>query len=369
MKLHELERMHPAKRRRFLKWLGLAVSGAAVTPELRFACLDAAGGKAFAQADAEALPTYFIELNLRDQWDNGHVMVGPGLATNVNLQKAESGQAAALFFTQEELQYSASHRAYLTNESKALAPHLDHIALIDSFEPSTGMIHGHEAANPIRSPGRSYAGAGKSPMWNNDPVSTTNLQGCEAFYSRTPTPAALHNHFQRKLEPSLRSGIAFKGISRSIHTAYHFGAGLEGSELDRVPSKAELFNKFPDVVENVNVVASSEEAEAFRRILERVDRRRLARLRYEAAAVESHMGAVRGRSRNPARSRAAHRLAAPHGGGGGILGHRCAGPEMHTERHRGRRVHGPSEGSDLGTDGLRVQVARERPHAHGGPRV
>ncbi|MCA9583321.1 MAG: hypothetical protein KC416_16085, partial [Myxococcales bacterium] len=225
MKLHELERLHPTQRRRFLKWLGLAVAGPMVTPDLRHDVLELAGGKAHAQGMAEKRPTYFIELNLRDQWDNGHVFVAPGLASKTDLARSASGANAALFYKTEELKHDAAKRVYLTNESKALEPHLDHIAMVDACVPSLGAIHGHESANDIRSPGRTYSSTGGLAMWNNDPVSNFPA-GCEAFYGRVPTPAALHNYYQKTLDPTLRNGFAFKGISRSIHTAYHFGAGL-----------------------------------------------------------------------------------------------------------------------------------------------
>ncbi|MCA9600451.1 MAG: hypothetical protein KC417_00420, partial [Myxococcales bacterium] len=224
MKIHELEGMHPRRRRRFLKWMAAALTGATISEDLRLACLEVAGGKAYAQGIASSRPTYFIELNLRDQWDNGHVFVAPSLVPKLDqFQKGASNELTAIFLGQADVKASAAHRAYLSPQSSALEPHLDHIAMIDACNPSMGVIHGHEAANPIRSPGRAYQATGRSPMWNNDPVSTTNLQGCEPFYSTTPTPASLHNHYQHTLTTGLRNGIAFKGISRSIHTAYHFG--------------------------------------------------------------------------------------------------------------------------------------------------
>jgi hypothetical protein len=162
------------------------------------------------------------------------------------------------------------------------------VAMFDTCEVAVGAIHGHEAANPMRSPGRSYEQtSGKKPMFERDPVSNFP-QGCEAYYSSTPTPASLHNYFQKSLDPSLKNGIAFKGISRLLHTVYHFAAGLPNAELDRKESKDALFAAFPDKLEDFNVLAKPEYADALSRILKRVDARYLAARKISDAGQGSH---------------------------------------------------------------------------------
>jgi hypothetical protein len=293
MKLPELERMSPWQRRRFLKCLGQLLAVTSVSPALRFAVADLAGGEAFAQAQATP-PTLFLEVNLRDQWDHGHFFVAPGLATFSALRKGESGRRAALYFGGTELQKVAVNGTdvYLTNESKILAPHLDTIAMVDTCELSQGAIHGHEAANPLRSPGRTYDPLpGHMPMFRNDPISNFP-QGCEAFYSTTPTPASLHNAYSKSLDPQLKNGLAFKGISRPEHTVYHFAAGLPGAELDRKQSVQSLHEAFPDRVEDLNILATPQHAEAFVRILKKVDAKHLERRRMPATAGVDHSQAL-----------------------------------------------------------------------------
>jgi hypothetical protein len=287
-KIDAIERMAPVQRRRFLKLLGLTIAAPAVPLAVRYAAHEIAGGKAHADSVVDTEGTFFIELNLRDQWDHGHVFVAPSLATYTGLRQGQNGDQAAMFFTSDELTAYPERNVYLTADSAALAPHLDTIAMIDLCEPSLGAIHGHESANAIRSPGRDYAQRpGTGPMYENDPVSNFP-QGCEAFYTSSPTPASLHNYHQKTLDPSLRNGIVFKGISRSIHTAYHYAAGLAGGELDRIRSKTQLFEAFPSVLSDVNVLPSAEEAEALTQIMERLDRRYLEGRGYQEQALANH---------------------------------------------------------------------------------
>lgn len=286
----DLEKMHPASRRKFLKLMGMALAAPAVPAALRFAANDMVG-QAYAEESALNKATYLIEVNLRDQWDHGHFFVAPGLATKGDLRRGERGRQAAIFYRPEELT-RGSTGVYLTPESKLLAPHLDSIAMIDCCELSMGAIHGHESANALRSPGRDYKpAAGRLAMFKNDPVANFPA-GCEAFYSSTPTPASLHNYVQKQLDATLRNGIAFKGISRSIHTAYHFAAGLPSAELDRIQSRAALFEAFPERVEDLDVVPTAKEAEIFARILNRADPRFLKGRRHPDKAVDGHIAAI-----------------------------------------------------------------------------
>ena len=127
-KLHELERMSSIERRRFLKYMGLALGAPLVPAALRHAANAIAGGTAYADQREAELPRYFIEINLRDQWDHGHLMVPPGLATNSGLRRGTSGTQAALFTAADELsQHDVNGTTvFLSNESRALQDHLDH---------------------------------------------------------------------------------------------------------------------------------------------------------------------------------------------------------------------------------------------------
>ena len=289
-KLHELERMSPLQRRQFLKGMAALLGAVGADRALRFACDDVAGGEAYAQGAQAGAGTYFIEIDLRDQWDCAHVMVAPGLATNVNLRRGSSSNQAAIFAQAAELRRTLVNgtEVFLTNDSLALQPHLDNVAMIDTCEVAVGEIHGHEAANPMRSPGRTYAqGGGRMPMFTGDPVANFPA-GVEAYYSSTPTPATLHNYHQKSLDPSVRNGFAFKGISRSIHTAYHFGAGLPNSELDRIQSMAGLYAAFPERVEDLRILDDPAQADAFVKVLERVDDRFLKARKYATEVHEDH---------------------------------------------------------------------------------
>jgi len=294
MKDDDFERMPASSRRRFLKLMGLALAAPAVPAAIRYAANDIVG-TAEAEESALTRATYLIELNLRDQWDHGHLFVAPGLATKGDLRRGERGRQAAIFYRPEELtraSLTGGGSVYLTPESKVLLPHVDSIAMVDTCELSMGAVHGHESANACRSPGRNYSpGAGKLAMFKNDPVANFPT-GCEAFYSSTPTPASLHNYVQKQLDPTLRNGIAFKGISRSIHTAYHFAAGLPSAELDRIQSKNALFSAFPERIEDLDVVPTPKEAEVFAKILGRVDPRFLKGRRHPQKAIDGHSAAI-----------------------------------------------------------------------------
>ncbi len=267
MKIHELRGMSVIDRRRLLKILGAT---AALPVATRLAATDVLMGNAHAQAAQE--PMYFIEINLRDQWDHGHVFVAPSLARNVNLRRGATGRLAAIYAPASEIKQVPGTDIFLTNDSLPLEPHVDTIAMIDCCELSAGDIHGHEAANPLRSPGRTKQSnkPGYLPMFNNERGSN-HPQGCEAYYSATPTVAALHSHYAKVVDRNTKVGIAFKGVGRTLHTVYHYGAGLPNGELDRLRSRNELFEHFPDTVEDLNVLAKPEDARALTNILRRID--------------------------------------------------------------------------------------------------
>ena len=117
----------------------------------------------------------------------GHVFVPPGLATHSRLTRGPTGRAAALFYTADQL-VLGGNGLYLTPDSIELKNHCDTIAILETCELTSGPIHGHEAANPIRSPGRGpQGGLGRKPMWMLDPHSSES--GNVLWYGSTPTPA------------------------------------------------------------------------------------------------------------------------------------------------------------------------------------
>lgn len=270
-------------RRRFLKMLGMATAAPLIPDALRLAVCDAAGGEAWAEEMMKP-PTYFVEINLRDQWDFGHVFAPPGLATHGNLRRGETGRQAAMFFDQGQLIQEANN-FWLSPQSAALRPHLDSIAMVETCELSVGRIHGHEAANATRIPGRGYnGGPGRRALYEGEPG--YHEQGNEPHYGSTPSPASLHNYWSKQ-NGATRNGFTFKGISRA-HTTYHFGGGLPGAELDRVQSVGSLLQSFPDTVEDYNILPTPDEAALIQRLLTRVDKRYFEKYHYTSSAVENH---------------------------------------------------------------------------------
>lgn len=295
-KSHEFERYSPTERRRFLKLMAAALAVPGIPAAVRYACNDMLLGEAQAQAAEQAEPTYFIEINYRDQVDLGEVFVAPGLATHTGLIRGESGRMAAMFYQMNELQQRPATTPnaqpwYLTPGSMALEPHLANIAAIDTCELTPGAIHYHQSANRNRIPDADYAQTGGNlEVYSKDPVSNFP-QGCEKFYGVVPTPASLHNYVQKNFTGSagLRNGVALKGISRSIHTVYHFGGTLDGAELDRFKDKESLFAAFPDTTsEPVRHLPTKDDVALFSGLLKRFDQRFLERRRFAASAVSGH---------------------------------------------------------------------------------
>ena len=146
-----------------------ALSVPTIPAAFRFAMNEELFGEAKAYTQADLVPTYLIEINLRDQWDFGHVFCPPGLATEQNLIRGEDGNKCCLYYMPEQIT-AAGNNMYLTPDSIALQPHLDSIAVCETHELCIGAIHGHEAVNAMRSPGRSKTQSGaKQPMWMLEP--------------------------------------------------------------------------------------------------------------------------------------------------------------------------------------------------------
>jgi hypothetical protein len=264
----------------------------AIPAAVKYAFEELLEGKAFAQAQLAAEPTYYIEINWRDQVDFGEVFVAPGLATDGNLIRGERGRQCALFYQPEQLM-QFDNNFYLTPESMPLAPYLDSIAAFDTCELTPGAIHYHQAANRTRMPDCNYdQTAGRMPVYDNDPISNFP-QGCEEFYATTPSPASFHNYIQKRLSPDLRNGIAIKGVSRTIHTVYHFGAGLPGAELDRMQTREALFNAFPatDVV-LPTILPTEQDAALFVNVMKRIDPAYLQARGFSEALIAGQLDTV-----------------------------------------------------------------------------
>jgi hypothetical protein len=144
----------------------------------------------------------------------------------------------------------------------------------------------------MRSPGRKM----------NDPnaggemfrVGEASDGGSEKLYSKVPTPAVMHNYYTRLSasksgQPiTFSNGFAFKGISRIKHSVYHYAAGLPGADLDWYQSRALLFQKFPSIVTDINVLQSAEQAQLLLGILKKVDSRFINRRGYAANVGLKH---------------------------------------------------------------------------------
>lgn len=283
--------MHPTQRRRFLKYMGAALAAPAIPAALRFAFNDMVLGEKEALAAEASQGTIFLEFNYRDQVDLMHVFVPPSIATNANLKRGVNGEQISLFWQMSDLIKSPTTNHYLTPDSAELLPHVDNIAIVDMGEATIGNVHGHEGGNGMRSPGRVMDGgmSGKKAMYLIDaPVEAANGAGSEKLYTTTPTPASLHNYYQKTLDSTLKNGFAFKGISRFKHSVYHYGAELPGAELDRYKSKDSLFTAFPAVATDASLVPTAPQAELITKMLKSVDSRLFDR-RYSAAAKENHM--------------------------------------------------------------------------------
>ncbi|MEA2700787.1 MAG: hypothetical protein QOI66_5058 [Myxococcales bacterium] len=285
-----LSDLPPESRRRFLKQLGLALFAPGIPAALRYGVNDLLLGTAHAASAEANPPTYFYEHNSRDQNYWIQVAVAPGLATDQNLIRGETGTKVALFFQSNEL-IKTSNGVYLTPQSKVLEPHIDNIAFLPLNELTPGAIHYHQAANRTRSPGATTSpGPGQQPMWTRDPTKQFPT-GVEKMQSAFPTPASLHNYLQQQITPGLRNGVAFKGITRDKHTCFHYGAGLQSSELDRMYSVDQVYKAFPESVDGMalpQVLPTADEAELFARILKRVDPTFLQRRRLPKSAVDDH---------------------------------------------------------------------------------
>jgi hypothetical protein len=278
-------------RRRFLKRLGMAMAAPAVPAGLRYAVNELLIGEAHAQA--AGTPTYFIEINLRDQQDLGSIFVPPGIAKYTDLQRGDCGSKVSLFFGQNELK-GLPNNVYLTPDSAELEPHVGSIAYIDLFELTAGSVHYHQSANRTRAPDCSLdvKKPGQIEMWNLDKPLYSFPTGTEKYHCAIPTPATMHNYYQKKIGFG-RNGIAFKGISRQKHAIYHCAGALPNTaELDRMVDKNAVYKAFGGgggVTVPPAYIPTGDEVELLARILGKVDPALLRRQGYGQKAIDDHL--------------------------------------------------------------------------------
>lgn len=282
-KIDELENMSPMERRDFLKY----VSGFLTLPMLPGATKSAMmemilGSKAYAQM---AAPMNFIEINFRDQWDFGSLFVPPSVAQNF----ANVRSRVAIF----DQPIQERNNFYVTPQAQELRPHLDNIAVMELGEcplPGNESVHGHEAGNPLRSPGRSKtAGAGRRDMATVDRRPGTG--GNEVLYSSTPTPLILHNYYQKTLSPNQANGVILRSSIRSdIHTYYHFEANLANAQVDRYFDRTTFLNRVGNVPTAPEPVASNLQRHGalIGRLLKRLDDNYLRRVLASATQQTQH---------------------------------------------------------------------------------
>lgn len=285
------------ERRRFLHFATAILATPLLSPEVRHAAHELLIGKAYA-ADQNGLPAInFIEINLRDQWDFGHAFVPPGIAShNGEIGIGESGRRLPLYCRRNQITSEVGNY-WLTPDAAELRPHLDTIATCELYELTSGPIHGHEAANAIRSPGRSQASGGsRSQMWLND---GGGEQGNEYHWSSSPTPAALHNHWMHQINPSVRNAAAFKTMIK-FHTVYHHSAGLSQAQPDRLQSREAILNAFKSLGNNASqqIMPSRKEADELIANLKRIDSRFIAKYGFRESGQFSYLDVIQGSSKN-----------------------------------------------------------------------
>ncbi|MCA2961095.1 MAG: DUF1501 domain-containing protein [Silvanigrellales bacterium] len=268
-----LESMPAPERRRFLQQASLLLAVPMVTEAFRFAFWEEIGGTAFA-ADRLTGPRYFLEVNFRDQWDFGPALVAPGVVDALG----RSNDIAVL--GKPTLAVNGLH---ISADALALREHADTVAILDACETNIGGIHHHEAANALRSPGRSdKGGPGRPDMAIVDTRPGTG--GNEVLYSSSPTPALLHNHAARLADSSLRKGVLIRSSIRSgTHTFYHFEANLgQDARLERFYDRDTLLRAFepPPGVPTTNLL--TEHSATLTSIIRKIDARYLNELQKQA---------------------------------------------------------------------------------------
>jgi hypothetical protein len=285
MKKSELfHKMQRLERRSFLRNLSLLLASPVVPNSVLTGTLAMLGKDAGGQ-EGDVL---FLEVNFRDQWDFGHAFVSPSIAKAYSQLPKDGDDGVALFSAPELV---GNH--YLTPDSMELKDHLDTVAVIDTCELVIGGIHGHEASNATRSPGRSTQdGAGRKDMATVDKRPGGRVGGNEVHYSSTPTPAVLHNYLSKTRNPAITNGVILRSSIRSnIHTFYHFEAELANAQPDRFFTRESFLNFFKGQELPREGVLDLHKAEVLA-ILEKVDRSFAKELKLATREAQNHFDAL-----------------------------------------------------------------------------
>lgn len=283
-------------RRQLLKSMGGLLASPLVPTSFGLGLSGLLGDEAWA-AD-EKSQTYFLEINFRDQWDMACAFVAPSLARDLNKLPRDGGNGVAVFKQPTQI---GNH--FVTEEGKALKDHLDSIAVIETGDPHYGVIHGHEAACALRSPGRSQKGGnGRPDMGTYDKRPSEGGQnGNVTLYSSTPTPAVLHNHWSKKNDAALGNGMIIRSSVRSgTHTFYHHSANLSASsQPNRFFSEKDLFNFLdksqPKPATDVLSLYSKDILE----MMKKLDTRFLKEIQMQGDSSDAHIAALALAAKSP----------------------------------------------------------------------
>ena len=282
------QKLGKQERRVFLKNLSLYLASPLIPLPLKYACNEWVGGNAYAQTQANNLPTFFLEVNFRDQWDFGTCFVPPSIAASYDNLSRDGNNGVALEARPES---GGLGNFFLTPEGLPLKDHLSDIAVLELGELVIGGIHGHEASNCLRSPGRSGSqGAGRKDMASFDARPGGRVGGNEIHYSSSPTPAVLHNHQMKLLNAAANNGVLLRSSIRAgTHTFYHFEADLENAQLDRFYDRESFLRRFNQVQANVNPILTSHK-DLILDMISRIDNNYLTNLESNHPTKSEHVG-------------------------------------------------------------------------------
>lgn len=279
-KMNDFEKMTSMERREFLTYFSGFLALPFLPEQTKKAMSEIVfGSPAFAQTSQ---PINFLEINFRDQWDFQCLFVPPGIAQNYENVRSRLPPAGAPIAERRNF--------YVTPNAASLRPHLDNIAVMELGDVCVGNVHGHEAANPLRSPGRSYSRTnGKRDMATVDQRPGGRSDGNEVYYSSTPTPLILHNYYQKSLNPNITNGVILRSSLRTgIHTFYHFEGNLANAQADRFFDKTTFLNRFNGTTVPPITATSQRHGNLISRLLKTVDRGFLERTLASAQEHNRH---------------------------------------------------------------------------------
>ncbi|MFK7822734.1 MAG: DUF1501 domain-containing protein [Oligoflexales bacterium] len=284
------QKLDKQERRVFLKNLSLYLASPLIPLPLKYACNEWVGGETYAQGQVNNQPTFFLEVNFRDQWDFGTCFVPPSIAANYDNLSRDGNNGVALEARPES---GGVGNFFLTPEGLPLKEHLSDIAVMELGELVIGNIHGHEASNCLRSPGRSReTGAGRKDMASFDARPGGRVGGNEIHYSSSPTPAVLHNYQMKLMDAAVNNGALLRSSIRAgTHTFYHFEANLENAQLDRFYDKDSFLRRFNQIQTNVNPTLTTHK-ELILDMISRIDNNYLTNLASDHPTKSEHVNSL-----------------------------------------------------------------------------